>query len=205
MLVFEVFNIKTVIFLSFLYLCSHVDFLLISGNLFLLDPAIDGSNLLVETLLQSQKGLIFPLEFSFHNRIHGRISVTHLVPFMFALLAGDFILNVHLILDFIDLAHSLFLLQEKPVYQVCHFHFKLATEFNLDLIHHVFEILVVFKTSNLKSPNVVPFSSEIIFEQIHLLLHLKHLGLDFVDNLRDDGLVTLSFSVREDRALFSAD
>ena len=124
---------------------------------------------------------------------------------MFALLAGDFILNVHLILDFIYLAHSLFLLQEKPVYQVCHFHFKLATEFNLDLIHHVFEILVVFKTSNLKSPNVVPFSTEIIFEQIQLLLHLEYLGLNFVDNLGDDGLVTLSFSVCEDRTLFSAD
>ena len=67
LLALEIVDVVTNIILSLGNLSAQVDFLLVSLQLLLLDPAIDGSQLLLKALLDAHDGLIFALELSFNN------------------------------------------------------------------------------------------------------------------------------------------
>lgn len=123
LLTFEIINIVSYIILCFSNFSSQIDFLLIPGELLLLNPTVDGSKLIFHALLKTHYRFIFTLEFSFDNGVHGTISVSHFFSFILRFFNNHLILNIDLIFDVFNLSISFFLFQKKSIYQICHFKF----------------------------------------------------------------------------------
>lgn len=148
LLSFEIIDIVPNIVLSFCNFSSQIDFLLVSSELLLLNPAIDGSKLVFHALLETHDRFIFSLEFSFDDRVHCTVPVSHFISFILRFLSNHLILNINLIFNIFNLSVSFFLFKKKSIYQICHFKFKSSTEIYLDLTNNVFEFFTVFQIWN---------------------------------------------------------
>ena len=91
---FETFNIITNWICYFANFSAKVDFLLSPSKLLLFHPTIDGSNLGLQRVLQGHDGFILSLKFTSYNSIHGCVTVTHFLSFVFLFLLSHFILDV---------------------------------------------------------------------------------------------------------------
>lgn len=183
MLALERINIVSHGVLSFRNLSSEVDLLLVSSQLFLLDPAADGSELLFNCLLQSHDGLVLPLELSLDHGVHSVISVSHFFTFVLLLLQYHLVFDINLILHVINLAHSLLLFEKNSVDQISYLNLKLIAKVILHTSKHVSEVVIVLEINKFKLKEVFLFSAEIAFEIQHLLVNHQEPRFYFFNEL----------------------
>ena len=111
----ESFDVKFGAIGDLRYLCPQHNLLLCPLKFFLLNPAINRSNLSLKGSLQREDSFVLPLELSPNDRVHGLIPIPHLLAFVLSLLVIHLLLDVELIANVLNGSVSLFLLEEQAV------------------------------------------------------------------------------------------
>lgn len=143
LLTLETVNIVSETICCFHDLSSQVDLDLAASQLFLLDPAIDGSELSLQALLQAHDSFILPLKLCFDDRVHGLVAIPHLISLVLRLLLIYLFFHINLILHLINLSEAFLLLLKEAIDQIGYSELQFGSKVLLDGTNCVLELLVV--------------------------------------------------------------
>jgi hypothetical protein len=161
-------------------LTSGSHFQTCTGHFFLFDPTVNTSNLRFEIGLKCCNSLVFTLELCPNDGIHLVITVPQFFCLVATLLLAQFVFNVDLVLDVVELAGSFLLLTEQTVDEVSHFNLHSISQFGVNLPKHASELFRIFKVRDFNTAKILFFFHSFHFDQAELLLKCHDFLLHFL-------------------------